>query len=302
MRDDIIQYWRLGKFRVYQHAYGGLLVLTALGVDRLQHWIMCLAAVVSFQFMISGSCALDDLTGYRNGSDRRNYLGADGEFARNVAMKPLLSGGLTVAQVQRWAVFSMTLSVAFAGVGLLFADGPGRWAATGLFTLCLALMPQYSWGLRASYYPVGGETVLVATHILCVLWPALTVASTIGPLIAAEAVLFAVGFLLISLCSNENDQIGDREVGRKTIAAMFGTPGTSAALVASFAIQVAAVVWAVATGAPLWFAAAAGPGLVCAALQLRAAVLQRRWMYARLLGMKACNLMFAGLALFNLAS
>ncbi|WP_336087701.1 UbiA family prenyltransferase [Nocardia sp. SSK8] len=301
MRADIVQYWRLGKFRVYQHAYGGLLLLTVLGVDRLQYWAVCLTSVVSFQFMISGSCALDDLTGYRNGSDRRNYLGADGEFARDVATKPLLSGGLTVPQVQRWAALSMTLSVAFAGLGLLLADGPHRWAAAAVYLLCLALMPQYSWGLRASFHPAGGETVLVTTHVLCVLWPALAVGS-ISALMWSEAVLFAVGFLLISLCSNENDQVGDREVGRKTIAAMFGTPGTSVALVLAVAAQAAAVGFALAAGVSAWFALAAAPGLALAIAQVWAAVARRRWMYARSLGMKACNLMFAGLAIFNLAS
>lgn len=302
MRDDVVQYWRLGKFRVYQHTYGVLLALTMLGVDNRQAWIVCLSSVVSFEFMISGSCALDDLTGYRNGSDHRNYVGAGGEFIRNVAVKPLLSGALTERQVQRWAVASLSASVAVGCLGLFFADESGWLPATALFALCLVMMPQYSWGLRASYYPAGGESVLVATHILCVLWPVMAVRASIDALVAGEAVLFAVGFLLVSLCSNENDQVGDREVGRRTIAAMFGTSGTSVALVAAFAVQVAAVAWAVSAGVSPWLVAAATPGLAVSALQVWIAVRRRRWMYARALGMKACTLVFAGLVLFNLVA
>jgi 1,4-dihydroxy-2-naphthoate polyprenyltransferase len=294
-------YYRLGNFNIYQHAFGGLIALTALGLQQPRNWTVCLLAVLSFQFIVSCTCTLDDLTGFRNGSDARNYLGANGDFVRDPANKPLLSGALTERDAVSWAAFSMIAALAIGGTGLVLSPYP--WAGAWIMLLCAALSPQYSWGLKFSYHFAGGEATMVGSHALCMLWPYAAVRGRLDGVAVAEAFAYGASFLLVSIYSNENDQDGDRAVARKTLAAMFGTSGTVVGITLLLVGQLLAVpltlwAWSSAPGAN-WLLVALAPGLSLNIFQAWQGIVRRRWMFARSLGFKAMGLTFVGMILYN---
>lgn len=298
--------FRLGKFKVYQHAFGPILAVTCVGTYSLRSLCTALLSVLAFQFMISCGCALDDLTGFRNGSDARNYLsGTEAEFSRKVVSKPLLSGSINERQVVVWAIFSMGVGILLGAASVVMAGGSAAGWAFLLMIVCALLVPHYSWGLRASYRPAGGELLLVATHALSLIWPLVAIGGTLSRLAVVEALLYGVSFLMVSMYSNENDKSGDRSVGRRTVAAAFGTTGTGIALATLVVVEICLALAggiAARTGGfdfvvPLLLL----PGIGLHIYQAWAGIVGGRWMFARSLGLKSMNVLFVGLIGANIA-
>src|SRR5260221_13333077 len=122
-RSILIGFARLGKLNVYQHYYGlvlAWLMVPAAMLNQPGTTVAMLLFLLSQVGVVACTCAADDLTGYRNGSDAANYR--PGDLGRNYRTKPLLTGALTERD-----------AAAFGAVQGPAAVGPGR---PGLPVLC----------------------------------------------------------------------------------------------------------------------------------------------------------------------
>ena len=291
---------RLGKLTVYQHYYGpALAALVLLGGDARAGVAVaaCALHVVAVAGMVAATSALDDLTGYRNGSDRRNYEQPDS--LRDIRRKPLLAGTLPVRGAQLTAVGGQLVALV-AGVAGFAVAGRADPVAVTLFALAWVLSCQYSWGLRLSYRTAGGEALLLFSTAASLLWPLLGVSREHWGTGLVQAALLACWMLNVSLYSNLHDAPGDREVGRRTIAVLFPRRVTHAVLVGLFAGTVALVAGGALAGVlPAWAFAALLPVWLTQARQLRLEVARGLTMRARALGFRTFNRGFAGLALVD---
>ncbi|GGN32776.1 1,4-dihydroxy-2-naphthoate octaprenyltransferase [Actinoplanes campanulatus] len=247
--------------------------------------------------VVAATVTLDDVTGYRDGSDDRNY--APGAALRDRARKPLLSGALTVRQAVRfgyaaalWGVLCWTAAILIAPyqpVGAIVA------AAFSVF-----ISVQYSYGLRLSYRG-GQELVILLSTALCVLIPYWLLAGSVSGLALLESFLFGLWSLLVSVYSNVNDVEGDRAAGRRNLATRV-SPDTYRVLIGLLTLlEPVAIGIAVATGAaPWWFAVAWLPVLLIRLRQVGFGLLRAQPLAARKLGITAHRTGVAVLVVANL--
>lgn len=237
---------KVAKLTVVQHYFGiplaatllpATVVWSARSLAVLGLCLLCMAGVVA------ATTALDDLTGYRDGSDALNY----GTAGRGSRTKPLLQGGVSQRSVLGFAAVSEAVAL-LAGFGALAVASRWTLAPVALFLLPALLSPHYSWGLRISYRPFGGELLVLLATVATLLWPyTLLAGGGTGALPAVEAALLGVWFLIVVASENTNDIPGDRAAGRRTLSVVLG-PATMrrvlAGLIASWTGLVAAGVGA----------------------------------------------------------
>ncbi|MFF5258465.1 UbiA family prenyltransferase [Actinomadura viridis] len=250
----------------------GMLILLSLG------WVGVVAATVTF----------DDVTGYRDGSDQRNYDPSQGEL-RSRERKPLLDGHLTVREAVRFGYASIAWAVLMLAAALAVA--PQRpWWAVALTAMVLLTSVQYSHGLKFSYRG-GQELVLFASTGLTVLIPYALASGDASGLVLAEAYLFGLWSLLVSVYSNINDLAGDRAAGRRNMATRSSDRGYRVFVAVLTATETAAVVAVVAFGAvSAWFLLFLAPVLWVRARQVRTGLAAGDPLTARKLGIKAHRL------------
>src|SRR6266540_6251288 len=130
--------WSAGKVRAYRHLakldvfdyYLGLLVVWSLlaPADRLGGTVLgfLVLFLLGEVFVVVAMVALDDLTGYRDGSDATNY-GPDAP-ARKRARKPLVAGSLTETEVLRFAWLTAVVGGLLWTVAVLAAPHRPGWA------------------------------------------------------------------------------------------------------------------------------------------------------------------------------
>jgi len=291
---------KVAKFTVVQHYFGIPLAATLLPVGVLLSWrsfavlslcLLCLAGVVA------ATTALDDLTGYRDGGDRINY-GTEGRGGRT---KPLLQGAVTERSVLVFAVVCEVLALLAGFAALAVA---GRWTPlpVALFLGPALLSPHYSWGMRISYRPVGGEVLVFVATVATLLWPyALLSTAGIGALPVAEAVLLGIWFLIVVVSENTNDVAGDRAVGRRTLSVLVSAAAVRrilAGLVAGWVgIAVGCTVAGVFSPVALGFLA---PTAAMHVWHLVEVSRRQRWLRGAAISFMAFNLGFAGLLAVNL--
>ncbi|MFF9208347.1 MULTISPECIES: UbiA family prenyltransferase [unclassified Streptomyces] len=247
-------YARLGKLDVYDYYLGIFLALTAalfpagaLTARQAAVLALFLAGEVA---VLMAMVALDDVTGYRDGSDLANY-GPDNPL-RSKARKPLVAGTLTVPQALRFAwVCAAAGAVLWAAAAGIAPHRP-LWAlvaAGALFVVSL----QYSYGLKISYHGFQ-EVFLVALGAVLVIVPYGLVTGGFSGFLMVQAVLFGFGPLMFGVYSNTNDVAGDRAVGRPTVAALVSERGNAVFIGALSAAEFLIGALASATGAaPWWF-------------------------------------------------
>lgn len=289
-------YLMLGNSRIYQHFYGP--ILAGLLVHADGRWgsntwaILTLAMVVLFGVR-SGVGAADDLGGFRDGSDARNYAGRS-PLAQ--AKKPLLTGSLTERQARNYLSLSLVV-ILIAGLTLVFLAGYRAIAPGFVSLLLVGCGLQYSTGLKLSYRPGGLELVVFAMSGAVVLIPYWVLTGTVTASAAILAALFGLWFVMVICYSNAADTEGDRAVGRRTMAVMLTGNGYDAVLVGLYLISVALVVaanlalgfsWPVLLGAMT-------PVLVLHAVQLGDGLLHRNWRRARMVGLSSVDVGSLGL-------
>lgn len=219
-RSKIVSYLRLGKARVYHYVYGwalGLLLLHADGLasaDVLLPLVCLLAGTLAIQWSAS---AADDVSGFRNGSDARNYAGRP--LVTRVR-KPLLTGSLSVPEATGFAVVAWLAGMLAFALAAHLLHGPVPLPALVVAFGVPALAVQYSWGIKLSYRPLGLESTIFITGAFTVFMPYWFVAGTISRETLLVSALFGLWLLLVVSYGNASDRAGDAAVQRRTLAVL----------------------------------------------------------------------------------
>ncbi|MEV3872030.1 UbiA family prenyltransferase [Streptomyces sp. NPDC049906] len=284
-------YARLGKLDVYDYYLGVFMVLAAVafplaaftGQDALVLVLFTAGSVGVLMAMV----ALDDVTGFRDGSDLTNY--APDDRLRAKARKPLVAGTLTVPQALRFAVASAVGGAALWTAAVLCAPHRPGWAliaAGALFVVSL----QYSYGLKLSYHGFQ-EVFLVALGAVLVIVPHALLTGGFSGFLMTQALLFGFGPLMFGVYSNTNDVAGDRAVGRPTVAALTSERGNAVFIAALCATEFLIGALASATGAaPVWFVLLMLPATALRTHQYRTGFVRGDIMTARRLGFRVHRL------------
>lgn len=276
-------YARLAKLDVFDYYLSAVLVWTMLlPAARFDGQVLGVLAVflVGEVLLMAALVALDDLTGFRDGSDLVNY--APDAPARRVCRKPLVARTLTEAQVVRFAVVTTVLGALLWIVAVMAAPHEPLWALL-LTGVTLVLYPQYSWGLKLSYRGFQ-ELYIAALGWALVLAPYGLLAGDAPGFVIVQALLFGLGPLLFGVYSNTNDIAGDRRVGRPTVAVLTSPRGNAAFVAAVSLAEFALILAAPLAGAPWWFPLAMLPTMALRANQYALGFRRRDILRARRLG------------------
>lgn len=215
---------QLAKLRVYYHAYEWLLAVLLL---RMQHFwpvgavtslVLFLVAMFAVQ---AAACAIDDVMGFRDGSDAENYRKNElSARPRKLLPKPLLTGLLSERDGVTFAVAAALTATAAAVGSLLVVQAPK--ASPLGYLAVLACATQYSWGLKLSYRPGGLEFVIVAVNAATIILPYWWIAHRVTAAAVIMAAVVCVWTLLVVSYGNAADRDGDEACGRRTFAVLAG--------------------------------------------------------------------------------
>ncbi|MGP2440726.1 UbiA family prenyltransferase [Streptomyces sp. JW3] len=213
-----VSYLRLAKARIYHYVYGWALGLALLHTDGIAvttkavPLTLLLVGILAFQWSTS---AADDVCGFLDGSDARNYAGRP---AITRVRKPLLTGALTLPEATRFAVIAWCAGLA----AILLAAASLGWhvplPALAVAVLTPALAVQYSCGVKLSYRPLGLESTVLFTGGYTVFVPYWFVTATLSPATLLVSALVGLWLLLVVAYGNASDRDGDRAVARRTLA------------------------------------------------------------------------------------
>lgn len=248
-------YTRLGKLDVYDYYLSTAVVLSAVLLPLAAVSLRTVAVLVVFLlgqvFVIMAMVALDDVTGFRDGSDLANY-GPDNPL-RNKLRKPLVAGTLTEREALRFAWLCAGTGALLWGAAVGIAPHRPVWAVALLAALFVVSL-QYSYGFKISYHGFQ-EAFLVWLGAVLVIGQHGLLAGEFSGFVVVQGVLFGFGPLMFGVYSNTNDVEGDRAVGRPTVAALASARGNTVFIGALSAAEYLLSVTASATGvAPWWFA------------------------------------------------
>ncbi|GAA2360556.1 hypothetical protein GCM10009854_44570 [Saccharopolyspora halophila] len=270
-------YLRLGKFDVYDYYLGILIVAAAVQQSPATLVLFLLGEIA----VIVAGVALDDITGYRDGSDLVNY-GPDNRLRKKLR-KPLVAGTLTEAEAIRFAWGAAASGAMLWAAAIVTAPHRPMWAIVLLAVVFVAAL-QYSYGLKLSYHGLQ-EAFLVVLGLTLVLAPYGLIAGEFSGFVLVQAVLFGMGPLMFGVYSNTNDVDGDRAVGRPTVAALTSERGNAAFIGALSAGEFLLGALASLTGvAPGWFVLLVLPATALRARQFHLGFARGDIMRARKLG------------------
>ncbi|AWW41070.1 UbiA family prenyltransferase [Streptomyces cadmiisoli] len=292
-----IGYVQLGKVRIYHHAYGWILALLLLrldgraGADTAAPLALTLLMVLATQW--SGGAA-DDLGGFRDGSDARNYAGRP---AATVAKKPLLTGVLTEREAVRFGIVMWLVAIAAGLVAVLTLDGTAPLAAVLVMLVGQIASVQYSIGMKLSYLP-GGLEATIFYVIGCIgLVPYWLIAGHVTAEALITSALVAVWFLLIVSYGNASDRQGDSEVSRRTMAVLLPPGPFKVFLFLLFATSVTLLTLLFTTTRfDTVLALTVVPVVALHAVQLYYGAAKEEWRKARFIGLSSVDLGCVGLA------
>ena len=288
---------RLSKITVYQHFFPWALALALLdgqartrpgAAAALTLFLLASAAIVAC------TSAVDDIIGYRNGSDAANYK--EGDLGRDIRRKPLLSGMITVREAQVFAVATgvAALVTGLAGFAALGWDVPPE--SVVIFLLVAVCAVQYSGGVRFSFHAGGSETMLGLVTAGGLLFPYLALARAWSTAAVLEALAMGLWLVMVISCSNVNDREGDAAVGRRTLAVVSSPRTFKGAMVAFYVADLVLLGAFVALPeVPWWAALTLLPAVALHGAQLWWGAGQENWLKARLYGFVAYDLGFLGL-------
>ncbi|CAL9587695.1 UbiA family prenyltransferase [Streptomyces albus] len=245
---------RLGKLDVYDYYPSIVVALAAVLLplsrfEAAQGWTLGLF-LAGEVLVVMAMVALDDVTGYRDGSDAANY--GPNDPLRRKLRKPLIAGTLTLREALAFAwVTAAAGAVLWAGAVAVAPHRPG-WTLV-LVPVLFVVALQYSYGVKISYHGFQ-EVFLVGLGVALVLAPYGLVAGRFSWFVLVLAVLFGFGPLMFGVYSNTNDIPGDRAVGRPTVACLVSERGNAVFVGVLSAAEFLLGALASATGAaPWWF-------------------------------------------------
>ncbi|WP_020674223.1 UbiA family prenyltransferase [Amycolatopsis nigrescens] len=294
-------YTRLAKLDVYDYYLSILVVLSAVLLPLAAFDSRVLPTLVVFlagEILVTAAMvALDDVTGYHDGSDAANY-GPDTP-TRRLLRKPLIAGTLTPAEALRFAWLAVAAGGALWVLAVLLSPNRPLWTLV-LIVVTFVLMPQYSYGIKLSYRGFQ-ELFLVALGVALVLAPYGLVAGQFSGFVLVQALIFGMGPLLFGVYSNTNDIAGDRAVGRPTVAVLASPKGNARFVFALSVAEFAFGALGSLTGlAPWWFVLVMLPATAMRAMQYRMGFPGGDIMSARKLGFRVHRLNAALLIVANL--
>lgn len=248
-------YTRLGKLDVYDYYLSTAVVLAAVLLPLSAFSARTAAVLVVFLlgqvFVIMAMVALDDLTGFRDGSDIANY-GPDNPL-RNKLRKPLVAGTLTEREAVRFAWLCAGGGALLWAAAIAVAPHRPLWAVLLIGALFVVSL-QYSYGLKISYHGFQ-EAFLVWLGAVLVIGQYGLLTGEFSGFAMVQGVIFGFGPLMFGVYSNTNDVDGDRAVGRPTVAALVSVRGNAIFIGVLSAAEYLLSLTASVTGiAPWWFA------------------------------------------------
>ncbi|HEX6354426.1 UbiA family prenyltransferase [Actinophytocola sp.] len=276
-------YARLAKLDIFDYYLSALVVWSLLApaarVDG-QHLTVLGTFLVGEVLLMATLVALDDRTGYHDGSDLANH-GVDAQAGR-LHRKPLLAGTLTERQVVRFAVLTAALGALLWIVAVVAAPHRPMWTLV-VIVVTIVFYPQYSWGLKVSYR--GFQEVYVAALGWALFLAPYGLLTGHAPgFVVVQALLFGLGPLLFGVYSNTNDVEGDRAVGRLTVAALASPRGNAVFVGLVSLAELALILCAPLAGAPGWFPLVMLPTILLRANQYRLGFRRLDILRARRLG------------------
>ncbi|MEJ8642041.1 UbiA family prenyltransferase [Streptomyces sp. MS1.HAVA.3] len=301
-RPKIVSYLRLSKARMYHYIYGWTLGLLLLRSDGFASagTLLALACLLVGTLAIQWSAsAADDVSGFLNGSDARNYAGRP---LVTMVRKPLLTGALALPEAVRFAVIawiSGMLAISLA-VGVLDwrVPLPALVVAFGVPVLAV----QYSCGIKLSYRPLGLESTIFFTGACTVLMPYWFAAGTVSRETLLVSALFGLWLLLVVSYGNASDRVGDAAVSRKTLAVVLPPLWFAVVLHVLVAANAALLVLLfTTTRLNAAFIVLSAPAVALQLAQLYYGVYRRELRKARFLVLISIDLGFLGLATALLA-
>jgi 1,4-dihydroxy-2-naphthoate polyprenyltransferase len=165
--------------------------------------------------------AFDDLTGFADGSDVRNYA----PERNRSQVKPLVLGQLSVRTARIFAFACAAVAVTLVVVFCVVAGFRPWWLFVGGL-LVVVLGVQYSAGINFSYrFTGGGEAVTGLPLAASVLLPYTASTQVVDATVVIQALLFGTWLVQVLICSNSADAVDDQLVGRRTVAARTTTMG-----------------------------------------------------------------------------
>ncbi|GAB3734685.1 hypothetical protein GCM10027598_60370 [Amycolatopsis oliviviridis] len=292
-------YFRLAKLDIVDY-YLGVAVVWTLLAPALRFDPAVLTTIGVFLlgevFVIAAMVALDDLTGYRDGSDIANYSPDDP--GRKRYRKPLVAGALTEDQVLRFAWVTGVIGAVLWLAAVAIAPFSPLWTVA-LIAVTYFFSLQYSWGVKLSYHGFQ-EFFIAALGWALVLAPYGLATGEITGFALAQALLFGLGPLLFGVYSNTNDIEGDRRVGRPTVAALTSPRGNMFFVIAVSAAELVLILAAPALGGPWWFPLALLPTIVARGWQVWLGFGAGDILRARMLGIRIHRITVGSLLVVNL--
>jgi 1,4-dihydroxy-2-naphthoate polyprenyltransferase len=302
LRRQLNAYFRMGRTIRWENWLGTLIWWTLVDGDRaFEPRTLGLLAVtlLAYVAMVATAGTMDDVTGYRDGTDWINYRNSDPTGLRPMTRKPLLLGWCTEAQAVAYARAAAVVCLAAVVVSWL---GAGRepWWYLPLYVLVMLVGFQYSAGLKLSYLGAQ-ELVLFVVMFSSIFFPYALVTGGIEAAVTVQALLFATWFVQVSIMSNSHDVEGDRQANRRTMAVLLSEEGHHRFIAGVFCTGWLLAAAGILTGVlSPWFCVTLVPVVALQARQLRLSVGEHRYLEARRIGFRVLRTGVPILSLINL--
>ena len=294
-------YFRMGRTIRFENWLGTLLwwglVPGTIATDA-RTIVLLVLTLATYVAAVAVAGTLDDVQGFRDGSDAANYTRSDPTGLRPMTRKPLLLGWVTEGQAIAYARRMAGVFIVVDVTAWLVAGRTPWWYLAvhlGLFLLG----SQYSYGLKLSYHGAQ-EALLLAGVVSTVLLPYALVTGHTSASAAVLGLLYAAWFVLVSSFSNRHDVEGDRHAARHTTAVLLSSAGHGRFIGALFVGTAALSAVAVAVGwlSP-WTLLAFGPVAVLQGRAVVVGVARENPLRARQLGFWAVRLGVPSLFVVN---
>lgn len=297
-RHGLTAYARLGKVSLFEIWLGPVLAWSLVlgdGHTDARSFALCALFFAAIATGMWATHAFDDVTGFKDGSDLRNYA----PERRRSQVKPLVRGDLTVRQATTFGFLTAGLAIACVLAFCVAAGFRPWWVFLGGLAV-IVFGAQYSTGINFSYRFVGGGEVLTGVTLAAsVVLPYAAVVQQLDGGAVVQGLLFGTWLVQVLMCSNSADAEDDRLVGRRTVAAMTTVRGNRMVVAAVFAFGPVLTLSAAALGVlSPWSAVALLPAWALQAHVLRNG-LRGRWRNQRNYGFQALRLAVLGLVIVN---
>lgn len=293
-------YGHLANIYFLDYNLGYLLVATLLPaavVDEGGAWAALVLIIAGYFLVHCAVIAFDDITGFRDGTDAKNYRDNPSAL-RRLRWKPLVTGELQLPQALRFAWACLVAGLVLLVAGLLVAPHHPLWL-TVLAVGGACVSAQYSYGMKFSHIGFQ-ELVLFLWTAELVLIPYWALTGGVTARLVTEGALFAFWLMMVSFYSNLRDLETDRGAGRINLATIAGERNYIRILgVLAVADLVVVAILVVSGTLPLLLGVLLCPVFVARLVQFRVAALNRGPLLGRLLGRR---LAWAGAVLMALGN